>query len=97
MKQEILGLQFDNVTMDEALAIGEGFLDGDRAAVVVTPNAEIGYDAAKDADFCALLKDGIVPIPRVSTARSKELDGQMEMSWNASASPVMMEEKAEAA
>ncbi len=55
MKQDILGLNFDNVTMEEALAAAEGFLDGDRAAVVVTPNAEIAYDAAKDAEFCALL------------------------------------------
>ena len=63
MKQEILGLQFDNVTMEEALAIGEGLLDGDRAAVVVTPNAEIGYDAAKDAEFCALLNRADLMLP----------------------------------
>ena len=48
MKQDILGLQFDNVTMDEAVRRGEAFLEGDRAAVVVTPNAEIGYDASRD-------------------------------------------------
>ena len=63
MKQEILGLQFDNVTMAEALALGEGFLDGDRAAVVVTPNAEIGYDAAKDPDFCDLLNRADLMLP----------------------------------
>ena len=63
MKTEILGLRFDNVTMEEALAIGEGFLDGDRAAVVVTPNAEIGYDAAKDAAFCTLLNKADLMLP----------------------------------
>lgn len=63
MKTEILGLRFDNVTMEEALAIGEGFLDGDRAAVVVTPNAEIGYDAAKDEAFCALLNRADLMLP----------------------------------
>jgi N-acetylglucosaminyldiphosphoundecaprenol N-acetyl-beta-D-mannosaminyltransferase len=63
MKQDILGLWFDNVTMEEALAIGEGFLDGDRAAVVVTPNAEIGYDAAKDPAFCALLNRADLMLP----------------------------------
>ena len=63
MKTEILGLRFDNVTMEEALTIGEGFLDGDKAAVVVTPNAEIGYDAAKDAEFCALLNRADLMLP----------------------------------
>ena len=63
MKTEILGLQFDNVTMEEALAIGESFLQGEKAAVVVTPNAEIGYDAAKDADFCALLNRADLMLP----------------------------------
>lgn len=63
MKQEILGLQFDNVTMAEALALGERFLDGERAAVVVTPNAEIGYDAAKDPEFCALLNRADLILP----------------------------------
>lgn len=63
MKTEILGLKFDNVTMDEALRIGEGFLDGDKAAVVVTPNAEIGYDAAKNAEFCALLNQADLMLP----------------------------------
>lgn len=63
MKQEILGLQFDNVTMEEALAVGEGFLDGDHAAIVVTPNAEIGYDAAKDPAFCALLNRADLMLP----------------------------------
>ena len=63
MKQNILGLNFDNVTMEEALAIGEGFLGGDRPAVVVTPNAEIAYDAATDAAFCALLNEADLILP----------------------------------
>ena len=63
MKQDILGLQFDNVTMEEALTLGEGFLEGGKAAVVVTPNAEIGYDAAKDAEYCALLNRADLILP----------------------------------
>ena len=63
MKRNILGLNFDDVTMEEALAIGEGFLDGDRPAVVVTPNAEIGYDAARDPEFCALLNRADLMLP----------------------------------
>ncbi len=63
MKTDILGLQFDNVTMEEALAIGEGFLDGDRPAVVVTPNAEIAYDATKNAEFRELLNGADLMLP----------------------------------
>ena len=63
MKIDILGLQFDNVTMDEALRIGEGFLDGDRAAIVVTPNAEIGYDASNDPGFRELLNGADLMLP----------------------------------
>ena len=63
MKQDILGLRFDNVTMEEALAIGEGFLEGDRAAVVVTPNAEIGYDASRDPDYRELLNRADLMLP----------------------------------
>ncbi len=63
MKIDILGLQFDNVTMDEALRIGEGFLDGDRAAIVVTPNAEIGYDASNDPSFRELLNGADLMLP----------------------------------
>ena len=55
MKQNVLGLQFDNVTMQEAIRCGEQFLEGDKPAVVVTPNAEIAYDAAQDPTFCELL------------------------------------------
>ena len=63
MKQDILGLKFDNVSMEEALAIGEGFLDGDRPAIVVTPNAEIGYDASADEELCALLNQADLMLP----------------------------------
>ena len=63
MKTDILGLRFDNVTMDEALRIGEGFLDGDRAAIVVTPNAEISYDASNDPGFRDLLNGADLMLP----------------------------------
>ncbi|MBQ1410074.1 MAG: WecB/TagA/CpsF family glycosyltransferase [Oscillospiraceae bacterium] len=63
MKTDILGLKFDNVTMDEALRIGEGFLDGSKAAIVVTPNAEIGYDASQDPALCAMLNGADLMLP----------------------------------
>ena len=60
---DVLGLQYDNVDMTEALAFGRTLLHGDKAAVVVTPNAEIAYDAAKDAEFCALLNGADLVLP----------------------------------
>ena len=45
MKLDIMGLQFDNVTMDEAAARAEQILAGDRTCYAVTPNAEIAYEA----------------------------------------------------
>lgn len=63
MKQSILGLNFDNLTMAEALERGAAFLDGDRPAAVVTPNAEIGYDASRDPEFAALLNRADLMLP----------------------------------
>lgn len=60
---DILGVSYDNVTMDEALAAGRALLHGDKAAVVVTPNAEIAYDATKDAAFCAMLNRADLILP----------------------------------
>lgn len=63
MKQNLLGLEFDNVTMEEALAAGEAFLAGERPAVIVTPNAEIACSASEDAEFCALLNRADLVLP----------------------------------
>ena len=45
MKLDIMGLQFDNVTMDEASARAEQHLAGKKTCYAVTPNAEIAYEA----------------------------------------------------
>ena len=66
MRVDILGVGFDNVTMNEALARGEQMLCSDRAHYVVTPNPEIvetcresaaAKDAVNGADL--VLPDGI--------------------------------------
>ena len=63
MKQDVLGLQFDNVTMDEAVARAEELLEAPGASIVVTPNAEIGYEALHDAQFRALLNGADLVLP----------------------------------
>lgn len=62
-KIDILGLNFDNITMDEAIAIGEELLNVQGTSVCVTPNAEIAYEAKKDEEFCALLNRADLILP----------------------------------
>lgn len=63
MKQEILGLQFDNVTMDEAVARAEELLKGDGASYIVTPNAEIGYEALQSEQLRTLINSAAMVLP----------------------------------
>ena len=63
MKLDIMGLQFDNVTMDEAAARAEEILAGSRTCYAVTPNAEIAYEALHDEKLRALLNDADLVLP----------------------------------
>lgn len=66
MRIEILGVGFDNMTMDEAVAEGMRLIESDGAHYVVTPNPEIvevcredddARDAVNNADL--VIADGI--------------------------------------
>ncbi len=63
MKTDVMGLQFDNVTMEEALEIARGLLASEGASRVVTPNAEIAYEAMKDRALCSLLNGADLVLP----------------------------------
>ena len=63
MKTDVMGLQFDNVTMDEALDAAKALLSGDHAACVVTPNAEIAYEALHDEALRTLLNRADLMLP----------------------------------
>ena len=63
MKLDVMGLQFDNVTMDEALARADAFLSGDKTVCVVTPNAEIAYEALHDMSLRKLLNSADLMLP----------------------------------
>lgn len=63
MKTDVLGVQYDNVTMQEALARGRELLDGTEPFYCVTPNAEIAYEAIHDEDFRALLNGAALVLP----------------------------------
>ncbi len=63
MKQDILGLSFDNVTMSEAIAMAQEKLQKGERFYCATPNAEIGYKAIKDESFRNLLNDAGLLLP----------------------------------
>jgi N-acetylglucosaminyldiphosphoundecaprenol N-acetyl-beta-D-mannosaminyltransferase len=63
MKLDIMGLQFDNVTMDEAIARADELTAGVSPSYVVTPNAEIAYEALHDERLRALLNGADLMLP----------------------------------
>lgn len=64
MKIEIMGVAFDNVTMDEAISMTEPLLEQPpTGAYCVTPNSEIVYEAMHDAGFCQILNNAALVLP----------------------------------
>jgi len=63
MKTTVLGIQFDNVTLDEAAALGGQMLEEDRFHYVVTPNPEFLLAAEKDAEFAGVLNGADLVLP----------------------------------
>ena len=63
MKIDVLGVAYDNVTMEEALAKGREILMGEKCCYCVTPNAEMAYEAIHDADFCEVLNSADLVLP----------------------------------
>ena len=63
MKTEVLGLHFDNVTLDEAAELGGKMLEENRFHYVVTPNPEFILAAEKDEAFRTVLNEADLVIP----------------------------------
>ena len=63
MKIDVMGLKFDNMTMDEALSRAEALLRGEKAAYIVTPNAEIAYEALHDVQLREMLNGADLMLP----------------------------------
>lgn len=63
MKTDVMGIQFDNVTMEEALEIARGLLASEGASRVVTPNAEIAYEAMHAEELRGLLNGSDLVLP----------------------------------
>lgn len=56
-KISIYGVSYNNVTMDEAAALTDELLSEAKNHMVVTPNAEIAYMAAKDKELGEILNN----------------------------------------
>ena len=63
MKTDVMGVQFDNVTMGEALENARQLLAAGETCYLVTPNPEIVYEAMHDADFRSLLNGAAMVLP----------------------------------
>lgn len=63
MKIDVMGVQFDNITMEEALIEGVALLNTPDTVYCVTPNAEIVYEAMHDSSFCNLLNNAALVLP----------------------------------
>jgi len=60
---DILGVNFDNVTMDEAVARAMELIDSGKTSIIVTPNSEIAYDCRQNEDFGRLINSADLIIP----------------------------------
>ena len=63
MKRDILGVQIDCVTPDEALARGQALLDEPGFHYTVTPNPEFILTARKDPEFQRVLNGAALSLP----------------------------------
>ena len=62
-KIDIRGLEFANITREEAAALAAAALASDELTTVFTPNAEIAYRASRDADFKTILQSADILLP----------------------------------
>jgi len=63
MRIDVLGVAFDNLTLDEAVARALELLEQDGPHCVVTPNPELVQRAAKDPEFAGILSKADLVIP----------------------------------
>ncbi len=63
MRVDVLGVAFDNVTLDEAVERALAMLEEDRPHLAATPNPEIVQRAAKDPEYAEILSKADLVIP----------------------------------
>lgn len=60
---DIRGVMFDNVTLQQAVQRVLGFLDGEQAKIVVTPNSEIVQMCLEDPEVMTVVRQADLTIP----------------------------------
>ena len=63
MKIDIMGIPFDNVTMEEALDRAVELMERPEPAICVTPNAEILYEAMENPELMQMLGEADLVLP----------------------------------
>ena len=63
MRTEVLNVGFDNITMDEAVAMGEKLLETEGASYIVTPNPEIVWACREDAKLKETIEKADLVLP----------------------------------
>lgn len=63
MRVDVLGVAFDNVTLDEAVERAMALLEEDGPHLAATPNPEIVQCAGKDPEYAQILADADLVIP----------------------------------
>lgn len=63
MRVDVMGVGFDNVTMHEALSKAQELLQKPQCSYIVTPNAEMVYEAMNDPSFSRLLNEADLVLP----------------------------------
>lgn len=62
-KVDVLGVKFDNVSMNEAIKKCENFLNSNQGNLIVTPNPEIVMRAKDDEEFKKIINTAELVIP----------------------------------
>jgi N-acetylglucosaminyldiphosphoundecaprenol N-acetyl-beta-D-mannosaminyltransferase len=62
-KVNILGVEIENTTMEEARLKVEGFLKAENMSVIYTPNTEIVMEAKRDKKLRDILNEGSLVVP----------------------------------
>lgn len=62
-KINVRGINFDNITMDEAVAAGIEYLKGNEVRSVYTPNSEIVQMCIEDPDFAKTVNSADMIVP----------------------------------
>ena len=63
MKIDVMGIGFDNVTLEEAVAAGMSLTEGPGCSYVVTPNSEIVYECKKTQGLTDILNGAGLVLP----------------------------------